>query len=100
MKLHLSLPHPMNAEATSARRWWLGWAQLILVWVLCMLLCANVALALVESFGTDEPPPPETTATRFMPAQPADCAVFKGEAGAVEPPAQTLRQSLRCSGVN
>ncbi|EJL69057.1 hypothetical protein ACCC97_25030 [Variovorax sp. Varisp85] len=28
------------------RRWWLGWAQLLCAWVLCMLLCANIALVL------------------------------------------------------
>ena len=27
-----------------ARRWWLGWLQLLCAWVLCMLLCANIAL--------------------------------------------------------
>jgi hypothetical protein len=30
------------------RRWWLGWLQLLCAWVLCMLLCANIALVLAQ----------------------------------------------------
>ena len=31
-----------------ARHWWLGWLQLLCAWVLCMLLCANIALVLAQ----------------------------------------------------
>jgi hypothetical protein len=31
-----------------AKRWWLGWMQLLCAWVLCMLLCANIALVLAQ----------------------------------------------------
>jgi hypothetical protein len=41
MSLFLSRQH-----APAPRRWWLGWVQLLCAWLLCMLLCANVALAL------------------------------------------------------
>jgi hypothetical protein len=29
-------------------RWWLGWLQLLCAWVVCMLLCANIALVFAE----------------------------------------------------
>jgi hypothetical protein len=32
-------------------RWWLGWLQLLCAWVLCMLLCANIALVLRTGFA-------------------------------------------------
>lgn len=42
----------LEAEAALAmapqRRWWLGWLQLLCAWVLCMLLCANIALVLAQ----------------------------------------------------
>lgn len=31
-----------------ARRWWLGWLQLLCAWVVCMLLCVNIALVFAE----------------------------------------------------
>ncbi len=34
-----------------ARRWWLGWLQLLCAWVLCMLLCANIALVFAEGLS-------------------------------------------------
>lgn len=35
-------------DVEAPRRWWLGWLQLLFAWVLCMLLCANIALVLAE----------------------------------------------------
>ncbi|MDQ0589267.1 hypothetical protein [Variovorax paradoxus] len=54
MKLnaHPSLPH--QRQAAPQRRWWLGWLQLLCAWLLCMLLCANVALALAEGLPQDQ----------------------------------------------
>ena len=34
-----------------ARRWWLGWLQLLCAWVLCMLLCANIALVFAQDLS-------------------------------------------------
>ncbi|MEZ2298031.1 hypothetical protein [Variovorax sp. RCC_210] len=39
---------PLQSLQPSARRWWLGWLQLLFAWVVCMLLCANIALAFAE----------------------------------------------------
>ena len=50
--LHL----PAQQEAAPARRWWTRWAQLLCAWVVCMLLCVNVAILLDRGFfGDDEP---------------------------------------------
>ena len=38
--------HEVPLRRQPLRRWWLGWAQLLCAWVLCMLLCANIALVL------------------------------------------------------
>ena len=40
----IHMPYERNVEPP--RRWWLGWLQLLFAWVLCMLLCANIALVL------------------------------------------------------
>ena len=42
----IHMPYERNVEPP--RRWWLGWLQLLFAWVLCMLLCANIALVLAE----------------------------------------------------
>lgn len=43
------LQSPFEHEAPPPqRRWWLGWLQLLCAWVLCMLLCANIALVLAQ----------------------------------------------------
>jgi len=34
-----------------ARHWWLGWLQLLCAWVLCMLLCANIALVFAQDLS-------------------------------------------------
>jgi hypothetical protein len=39
---------PLQALQQPARRWWLGWLQLLFAWVVCMLLCANIALVFAE----------------------------------------------------
>ncbi|MDR6523550.1 MULTISPECIES: hypothetical protein [Variovorax] len=50
-----------------ARRWWLGWLQLLCAWVLCMLLCANIALVFAQDLSGRKG---EVSAGR-----PAGCAV-------------------------
>ena len=42
----IHMPRERNAEPP--RRWWLGWLQLLCAWVVCMLLCANLALVLAK----------------------------------------------------
>lgn len=42
----IHIPHERNPAPP--RRWWLGWLQLLCAWVVCMLLCANLALALAK----------------------------------------------------
>ncbi|CAA2108421.1 hypothetical protein [Variovorax paradoxus] len=53
MRTNVTMPMPFDCEAAActrqpARRWWLGWMQLLCAWVLCMLLCANIALVLAQ----------------------------------------------------
>ncbi|RST51716.1 hypothetical protein [Variovorax sp. DXTD-1] len=43
--------------AAPARRWWLGWLQLLGAWLLCMLLCANIALVLAKGLPMDDARP-------------------------------------------
>jgi hypothetical protein len=40
--------HEAAAPLQRPDRWWLGWLQLLCAWVLCMLLCANIALVFAE----------------------------------------------------
>ena len=42
------IPMSYERRAESPRRWWLGWLQLLCAWVVCMLLCANLALVLAK----------------------------------------------------
>jgi hypothetical protein len=59
---------PYEAEReVPPRRWWLGWLQLLCAWVLCMLLCANIALVFAEGL------PYKAKAVRS--GSPAGCAV-------------------------
>lgn len=50
--LHPSFEHeaagPVQASQHTPRRWWLGWVQLLCAWVLCVVLCANIALVFAE----------------------------------------------------
>ncbi len=48
MKWNALLHSPYEQPAPPSRRWWLGWLQLLCAWVLCMLLCANIALVLAK----------------------------------------------------
>ncbi|WP_261803552.1 hypothetical protein [Variovorax sp. PAMC26660] len=51
MRWNALLHSPFEREAQlqpQQRRWWLGWLQLFCAWVLCMLLCANIALVLAQ----------------------------------------------------
>jgi hypothetical protein len=61
MKFSAYLPLPVQrfpAEAAApARRWWLGWLQLLGAWLLCMLLCANIALVLAKGLPMDDARP-------------------------------------------
>ena len=61
------LHSPVEHEAPASRRWWLGWLQLLCAWVLCMLLCANIALVFAEGL------PVHTKAVTS--GSPAGCAV-------------------------
>lgn len=48
MRWNALLHMPYEPTVEQPRRWWLGWLQLLCAWVLCMLLCANIALVLAE----------------------------------------------------
>lgn len=68
MRWNALLHSPYEHEASAApRRWWLGWLQLLCAWVLCMLLCANIALVFAEGL------PYQAKAARS--GSPAGCAV-------------------------
>jgi len=60
----IHMPRERNVEPP--RRWWLGWLQLLCAWVVCMLLCANLALVLAKGLPEARS---ESTASR-----PATCA--------------------------
>jgi hypothetical protein len=65
------LPYPGGLrEAEPARRWWLGWLQLLCAWLLCMLLCANIALVLSKGLPADE--------SRAVAKKPIGCALAAG----------------------
>jgi hypothetical protein len=73
MKLsaYLSLPYQRRmAQTAPARRWWLGWLQLLGAWLLCMLLCANIALVLAKGLPMDEARPAARKATGCVLAEP------------------------------
>ena len=57
MKLNAPLSLSFEPKAVLAGRWWLGWLQLFCAWLLCMLLCANVALVLTKGWPQDETRP-------------------------------------------
>lgn len=50
MKWNALLHSPYEQPPPPSRRWWLGWLQLLCAWVLCMLLCANLALVLADGW--------------------------------------------------
>lgn len=87
--MKLNMPLLLSRDpAASPRRWWLGWVQLLCAWLLCMLLCANVALALAKGAGAD-------AEVRPVARKPVDCAPVAAAPDAAPP---SLRETLRCSG--
>jgi hypothetical protein len=85
--------HP--AEAAPVRRWWLGWLQLLGAWLICMLLCANIALALAKGLPPDE----ARSATRKIPG----CSQVEGTSKAAakrgESAVQEYARTPRCPGM-
>jgi len=69
MKLNAPLSLSFEPKAVPAGRWWLGWLQLLCAWLLCMLLCANVALVLTKGWPQDEAVPHAKTASGCAPAE-------------------------------
>ncbi|BEP60149.1 hypothetical protein GmRootV213_07030 [Variovorax sp. V213] len=94
MKLNAPLPLFFEPKAAPPGRWWLGWLQLLCAWLLCMLLCANVALVLAKGWPLDE--------ARPQAKAPAGCAhaeaIAEQAAGSSEASAAKLRRAPRCSG--
>ena len=88
MKFCAYLPLPVQrypAEAAApARRWWLGWLQLLGAWLLCMLLCANVALALAKGLPTDEARPAARKTSGCLQAERGNKAVARPDGLAVK----------------
>jgi hypothetical protein len=74
MKFSAYLPLPIQPHAAHAaapaRRWWLGWLQLLGAWLLCMLLCANIALVLAKGIPMEE--------ARPTGRKPTDCVAAEG----------------------
>ncbi|MCR8957104.1 hypothetical protein M0765_004925 [Variovorax sp. S2] len=99
MKFSAYLPLPVQrypAEAAApARRWWLGWLQLLGAWLLCMLLCANVALALAKGLPTDEARPAARKTSGCLQAERGNKAVAKPDGLAVK----EYTRTPRCLGI-
>ncbi|WP_242630920.1 hypothetical protein [Variovorax paradoxus] len=99
MKFSAYLPLPIQRypakAAAPARRWWLGWLQLLGAWLLCMLLCANIALVLAKGLPMDD--------ARQGARKPADCVAAEGLLKPVAALGGTATQeaarALRCRGV-
>ncbi len=70
MKLNAPLPLSFKPRAAPQGRWWLAWLQLLCAWLVCMLLCANVALVLTKGWPQDEGKPAAKTAVGCVPAEP------------------------------
>ena len=83
------------AEAAPARRWWLGWLQLLGAWLLCMLLCANVALALAKGLPTDEARPAARKTSGCLQAERGNKAVARPDGLAVK----EYTRTPRCLGI-
>ena len=99
MKFSAYLPLPVQrypAEAAApARRWWLGWLQLLGAWLLCMLLCANVALALAKGLPTDEARPAARKTSGCLQAERGNKAVARPGGSAVK----EYTPTPRCLGI-
>ncbi|AGU51702.1 hypothetical protein VAPA_1c46340 [Variovorax paradoxus B4] len=92
MKLNVHPSLPYQRRAAPQRRWWLGWLQLLCAWLLCMLLCANVALALAQGL-------PKQEATPVAARKAVDCSLpVEAAAAHAESVSHTLRRMSRCSG--
>jgi len=94
MKSNASRLLSLDAKVAPPARWWLGWFQLLCAWLLCMLVCANLAMAMAKGWPQEERRPLAKT--------PADCALADastrpgtraGEAAAAKP-----RRLPRCAG--
>ena len=95
IKLNAQASLPYQRQAAPQRRWWLGWLQLLCAWLLCMLLCANVALVLAQGLPKDEAAP-------VVVRKAADCslsveAAKDAAAANAETVSHTLRRMSRCS---
>ncbi|CAN7587656.1 hypothetical protein LJR069_004315 [Variovorax paradoxus] len=95
IKLNAQASLPYQRQAAPQRRWWLGWLQLLCAWLLCMLLCANVALVLAQGLPKDETAP-------VVARKAADCslsveAAKDAVAANAETVSHTLRRMSRCS---
>jgi hypothetical protein len=89
MKLNAQASLPYQRQAAPQRRWWLGWLQLFCAWLLCMLLCANVALVLAQGLPKHEAAP---AAARKA----VDCSLAGETTGEAAPaPAETVSHTLR-----
>ena len=89
MKLNAQVFLPYQRQAAPQRRWWLGWLQLFCAWLLCMLLCANVALVLAQGLPAQEAAP---VAARKA----VDCSLaVEATGGAAPAPAETVSHTLR-----
>ncbi|WPH13318.1 hypothetical protein [Variovorax paradoxus] len=89
IKLNAQASLPYQRQAAPQRRWWLGWLQLFCAWLLCMLLCANVALVLAQGLPKHEAAP---VAARKA----VDCSLAVEAAGEAAPaPAETVSHTLR-----
>ena len=87
--------HYQPAEAATARRWWLGWLQLLGAWLLCMLLCANVALVLTKGLPDDEARPAARKATGCVHAERGNKAVATPD----DPAVKEYTGTPRCLGI-
>jgi len=95
MKLNAQASLPYQRQAAPQRRWWLGWLQLFCAWLLCMLLCANVALVLAQGL-------PKDGAAPVVARKAADCSLLAeaardAAAAHAESVLHTLRRMSRCS---
>jgi hypothetical protein len=94
MKLNMPLSLSFEPKAVPAGRWWLGWLQLLCAWLLCMLLCANVALVLTKGWPQDEAAPQAKTSSACALAE---TTARPGASGGQTVPQKPVR-TPRCGG--
>jgi len=90
MKLNVPLSLSFEAKAPPGR-WWLGWLQLLCAWLLCMLLCANVALVLTKGWPQDEATPQAKTSAGCAPGETMARPGARGGQTVPQKPGQTSR---------